>query len=780
MTKEMIQTAGGIIIPPEVRSFGFDDDEGGSSSKSPSGVKINSENAIQCMAVLACVRVLSESLASLPVHIYRRIPGGGKEVFSDHPAYKVIHSHPNDWQTSFEFRETLMTHLCLYGNAYCEIVREGRAGVVVALVPLHPSRMDVERLENGTLRYKYTEPSEGGVAGKKAEDVTFYKQEQIMHIRWMSNDSIKGMVPIELAREAIALARACEIHGARFFGGGARPGVVLQTEQSITEESARLIKEFWEKAHRGPWNAHKTAVLTGGLKAEELGGSNADAQFLDSRRYQSEEVCRFYRVPPHMIMDLSRSTFSNIEHQGMDFVTHSLMPWCRRFESVYTRDLLDDPELFIEFDVRGLLRGDASARAAYYNTMFQMGVLSLNEIRSFENMNPVPGGDEHYVPLNLAPLAATAPENKPPEPTPPSADINGIMAVVQQIATKAVTPDAAQAIFAAAYPQMPLSVALAIIAGAEQAPPAPAAPAALPAPDAAPAAPARAAKRAKKYDHIDFTPPAGVKEEAARGLEWRREYKRGGTQVGVARARDLSNGTNISPQTARRMKAYFDRHQSDDQGQGWSPGQDGFPSAGRIAWALWGGSAGWSWAKKLVKQMEAADNAKRAFCATGKEGGIDNSCGKEGGGGSAEDAIKEKLGDYEGASVQSDSAAINSVPMNHFTTSDAAESIKQEGFNYSTNSMYGQGVYFTDSTKSVYGEGERSGAVVQVSLKPHTQLVVERDTDVPRVAERITGKSFYGSGTREALVAAGVGSVRFKMDNETYTVVLDRDLIEVK
>ena len=499
MSNDLVMTSGGILVTPEVRAFGFEEEEGGSSGRSPSGVKINAENATQCMAVLACVRVLAESLASLPVHIYRRLPGGGKEVSTDHPAYSVIHSTPNTWQTSFEFRETLMTHLCLYGNAYCEIVRDGRAGVVVQLIPLHPSRMEVERIENGSLRYLYTEPTveKSGKTGKKGQDVTPYKQDEIMHIRWMSNDSIKGMVPVDLAREAIALARACEIHGARYFGGGARPGIVLQTEQSVTEETARMIKEFWEKAHRGPWNSHKTAILTGGLKAEELGGSNADAQFLDSRRYQSEEVCRFYRVPPHMIMDLSRSTFSNIEHQGMDFVTHSLMPWCRRFESVYTRDLLGDPDLFIEFDVRGLLRGDAGARAAYYQSMFNMGVLSINEIRSFENMNPVLGGDVRYIPLNLAPLGPNGPEQpKPVQEAQPTADVSGVLAIVQQVGASTVTADAAKAILASVYPQMPPAVAGVIVDGATP-PPAVAGPVADVPPAGEAPAPVRSARKRK-------------------------------------------------------------------------------------------------------------------------------------------------------------------------------------------------------------------------------------------------------------------------------------------
>lgn len=415
MTNNSLVPSAGIIIPGEYRSFMDDDDDiGVRSGKSPAGVRITSENAVECVAVMACIRVLGESLASLPLHIYQRMPDGGKEVATANPMYRLLHATPNNWQTSFEWRETMIIHLCLYGNAYCEVIR-GDRDIVTELIPLHPSRMKVERLDNGSLRYTYTEP---GARGSKAS-VTTYTQDQILHVRWMSTDSISGLVPVELSREAIALARACEIHGARYFGGGARPGIVLETEQNVTEETARLIKELWDKAHRGPWNAHKTAILMGGLKANELGGNNADSQFLESRRYQTEEICRCFRVPPHMIMDLSRSTFSNIEHQGIDFVTHTLMPWCRRFESAFTRDLITDPSLFVEFDVRGLLRGDAAARSSYYQTMWNLGVLSTNEIRSYENMNPVEGGDVRFIPMNMAPLgqAAAAPAIAAPDAT---------------------------------------------------------------------------------------------------------------------------------------------------------------------------------------------------------------------------------------------------------------------------------------------------------------------------------------------------------------------------
>lgn len=399
-----------LWLPGEDRHW--DHDSGFGGRRNVSGVRVDPETALQSTVVLACARVLAESVASLPLHLYRRLGDGGKSIAREHPLYRILHDQPNGWQTSFEWREQAMLHLCLHGNAYSEI-RPGAAGSVSELVPLHPSRMRVERVEGGRLRYKYRE--EGGRE-------TLYGQDAIMHLRWLSDDGVNGMVPVELARDAIGLARACEIHGASFFGNGARPGVILTTEQTIPSEAAETLRNNWERMHRGPDKAQRTAVLTGGLKPIELGGNNQEAQFLEARRFQVEEICRLYRVPPHLVGDLTRSSFSNIEQQSIDFVQHTLLGWLRRFESAFTRDLIvDDATYFVEFDTRGLLRGDASARASYYNTMHQLGVLSLNEIRAAENLNPVDGGDIRVVPLNMQTLeqanaaaqAAMAPAAEP-------------------------------------------------------------------------------------------------------------------------------------------------------------------------------------------------------------------------------------------------------------------------------------------------------------------------------------------------------------------------------
>lgn len=414
-----------LWLPTDSRHFNWDDG-GGYGARNPAGVRITHDTALQSTVVLACARVLAESVAGLPLHLLKRLADGGKEIARENPLYGILHDAPNSWQTSFEWREQMMLHLCLHGNAYCEIV-PGTAGAVTQLLPLHPSRMKVEQIENGRLRYKYRE--EQGTE-------TVYTQDQIMHLRWLSDDGIHGMVPIELARDAIGLARACEIHGAAFFGNGARPGVVLSTDNTLSAEAAETLRNNWERMHRGAERSNRTAVLTGGLKPIEMGGNNQEAQFLEARRFQVEEICRLYRVPPHLVGDLTRSSFSNIEQQSIDFVQHTLLPWLRRFETAIARDLITDSAYFAEFDTRGLLRGDAAARASYYQTLWNLGVASINEIRRWENLDPVDGGDTRFVQLNMQTLdqanAGGVPQETAPQP----------MSYVDELMTSRAAPDA--------------------------------------------------------------------------------------------------------------------------------------------------------------------------------------------------------------------------------------------------------------------------------------------------------------------------------------------------
>jgi HK97 family phage portal protein len=477
------------------RNWDYESGSWASSNRNPSGVKVDAETALRSTVVLACIRVLSTSVAGLPFHLYRRLAGGGKEIAREHPLYRLLHTQPNSWQTSFEWREQMMLHLLSHGFALDEKVYTG--GAISEIVPLHPSRVKTEQLENNRLRYTYREASGSS---------TVYTQDAVMSVRGMSDDGVNGMSTIELARDAIGLARACEIHGATFFGSGARPGVILSTDQMLSPEAAENTRNQWERAHRGADRSHRTAVLQGGLKVNELGGNNQESQFLEARRFQVEEVCRLFGVPPHLVGDLTRSSFSNIEQQSLDFLTNGLMPYLRRIESSIARDLLEgDDEYFAEFDTRGVLRADAAGRGSYYNTLWNLGVLSVNEIRSLENLNPVESGDVRFVQLNMTTLdkAAATPEPMPatvveeivvdetapaPEPVadaapveaeegPQIADVslNGaqvssLLEIVAQYNAGLLNEQGAKAIIAAAFPGIPASTIDAIIAGTSTAP----------------------------------------------------------------------------------------------------------------------------------------------------------------------------------------------------------------------------------------------------------------------------------------------------------------------
>jgi hypothetical protein len=376
--------------------------------RTTAGVSISPETSLQCSAVLACIRVISESVAALPFGLFRRLGNGGKELAATMPMHRVLSETPNGWMTSFEFRELMQSWLLLWGNAYAQIV-PGRYGSVTELIPLHPSRMKVKRVENGRLRYLYTEPGQSVP--------TPYSQDEIFHIRWLTQDGVSGYVPTTLSRDAIALARATELHSSAYFGNGARPGTVMETDSPLKPETAERLRQSWEEMHRGPERASKTAVLPHGVHIKELNGNNESSQLIQTRRYQVEEVARAFRVPAYMIGDLTKSSYSSVEQQGLDFVTFSLVPHLRRWETAVRRDLLPaEDDYFAEFDVRGLMRGDNAARAQYYKELWGLGVLSINEIRIAENMNPIENGEKRFVQVNMALLESfVTPDQAPPE-----------------------------------------------------------------------------------------------------------------------------------------------------------------------------------------------------------------------------------------------------------------------------------------------------------------------------------------------------------------------------
>jgi HK97 family phage portal protein len=392
----------------DLRGIDWADMGGG---RTASGVRVTPETALACAAYTACIRVISDGVSALPLHLYRRLENGGKERATNHPLYRLLHMQPNPWQTAQEFRD-LMTALYLnYGASYAEI-RAGARGPVSELWPLHPSRMEVERLEDGSLRYLYREPN-----GRQ----TIYRQGQIFALRYHTEDGVTPTPTYRLFRNVLGLASALEAHAATYFGNGARPGVILESDNPIPVEAAERLREQWERMHRGPDRAFRTAVLPNGVKAHELSQSNEAAQMLESRQFAVTEICRVFRVPPHMVQDLTRSTYSNIEVQGTEFVQHCLLPHLKRWEAAISRDLLpegDDEVYFAEHNVAGLLRGDHASRSQYYVSALQNGWMSVNEIRELENLNPIgPEGDVHFVQLNMTTLDRLASE-PPAEPAP--------------------------------------------------------------------------------------------------------------------------------------------------------------------------------------------------------------------------------------------------------------------------------------------------------------------------------------------------------------------------
>ena len=358
---------------------------------------VNEFTAMQMTAVYSCVRVLSETLAGLPLHLYKRESSNSKEKAKDHPLYFLLHDEPNDEMTSFVFRETLMTHLLLWGNAYGQIIRNGR-GEVTGLYPLMPNKMTVMRGEDGEIFYKYRH---------KYEDV-YLSKEDVFHIPGLGFDGLIGYSPIAMAKNAIGMAMACEEYGASFFQNGAQPGGVLE-HPGIIKDPER-VRASWNAAFQGPQNANKVAVLEEGMKYQPIAIAPSEAQFLETRKFQLNEIARIFRIPPHMIGDLEKSSFSNIEQQSLEFVKYTLDPWVLRWEQSLERALLTRKEkesYFIKFNVDGLLRGDYQSRMNGYAVGRQNGWMSANDIRELENLDRIPtedGGDLYLVNGNMLPL----------------------------------------------------------------------------------------------------------------------------------------------------------------------------------------------------------------------------------------------------------------------------------------------------------------------------------------------------------------------------------------
>lgn len=378
-----------------------------------SGQTVTPDSSLQVSAVYACTRVLAESIASLPLNLFQRLPDGSKEIARNHPIFKKLHDKPNDIQTSYEFREMLMGHTVLRGNAFA-FKEINVAGQIINLIPLDPSRMQIEK-DGNVITYIYTHED-----GRMAR----YPSEFIWHWRGLSSDGIVGLSPVTLARESIGLSMAAEDHGALYFKNNATPSGVLEYPGKLQEDARKLMKDSLDKAHTDS-NKFKTMILEGGLKWTAMGMSNQDSQFIESRNFQVEDIARIFRVPSIMINHPDKTaTYASAEQFFLNFVVHTIQPWAIRIEQSANIALLseaDQNEFFFEFNLNGLLRGDSKSRNDSYAVARQWGWMSVNDIRKLENMNPIGDeGDIYLQPLNMVDaekaLTFVTPPKKEPEP----------------------------------------------------------------------------------------------------------------------------------------------------------------------------------------------------------------------------------------------------------------------------------------------------------------------------------------------------------------------------
>jgi len=361
------------------------------------GKTVTETTAMQTSAVYACVRILAEAVAVLPLHIFQRTEAVGRTFMTGHPLYRILHDEPNGEMTSFVFRETLMSHLLLWGNAYAQIIRDGR-GYPKALYPLLPNKMNVSRSSTGKLVYTY-QSDKGEMK---------LNRENVLHIPGLGFDGLIGYSPIAMAKNAVGMSIATEEYGAKFFANGANPGGVL--EHPAVVKDIQRVKDSWNAGYQGSVNAHRVAVLEEGMKFHQVGIPPEQAQFLETRKFQINEIARIFRVPPHMVGDLEKSSFSNIEQQSLEFVKYTLDPWVVRWEQCLKQALLLPEEkntLVIKFNLDGLLRGDYHTRMLGYSSGIQNGYLSVNDVRTLEDMNLLSedeGGNLHFVNGNMVKL----------------------------------------------------------------------------------------------------------------------------------------------------------------------------------------------------------------------------------------------------------------------------------------------------------------------------------------------------------------------------------------
>ena len=370
-----------------------------------SGKNVTEETAIQISTVYACVRVLAETIASLPLNVYESDGKGGSRIAQNHPLEYLLHDAPNEEMTSFIWREQMMTQILLRGNSYSQIVRSGKTAIL-SIYPLLSSNMTVDRDNSGALTYKYQMADENTITLSPSE---------VLHIPGMGFDGIMGYSPIALMKTTLGLTLAAEEYGSKVFGNGATPAGVLTHPNRLKDPEK--LRNAWNAAYGGSANAGKIAILEEGMKFERISMPNSEAQFLETRKFQVSEICRIYRVPPHMVGDLEHATFSNIEHQSISFAVHTIRPWLVRIEQSMNKALFSENErgkYFVKFNMDGLMRGDYKSRMEGYAIARQNGWMSADDIRGLENLNPIgaaKGGEEYLVNGNMIPIKQAGQQN---------------------------------------------------------------------------------------------------------------------------------------------------------------------------------------------------------------------------------------------------------------------------------------------------------------------------------------------------------------------------------
>lgn len=364
----------------------------GGAPNNAAGVTIDTTTAMTISAVYAAVTIISETVAMLPWNVYRR-KGDGHEIATNDPRQFLLHNKPNRYQTSFEFREMMMSHLLLSGRAVAEIITNQR-GKITDLLPLQPGSYTAFRATDGTIAFD--------VGGR------ILLADEVVDLRGHPDprDSLQCISPIRNAVETLGISKAADKYAGSFFGNGTVVGGVLQTDAALTDQAYARLKK-WTERHQGVGRSHNPAILEEGLKWTQTSLNAEDAQLIQTRKFQVDDVARIYRIPSYKLNSMDRASFNNVEQQSIDFVRDTILPRTVRLEQAITRGIFTDLELvnmFNEIKINGLMRGDSVARSEFYYKMWSMGVYSINDIRRLESENPVVDGDRRFVPVNFTPI----------------------------------------------------------------------------------------------------------------------------------------------------------------------------------------------------------------------------------------------------------------------------------------------------------------------------------------------------------------------------------------